>query len=40
MQGEGAMQEAKGKGQNTVGDAKDAVKDGAGKAAAAAKRNL
>jgi uncharacterized protein YjbJ (UPF0337 family) len=40
MQGEGAIQEAKGKGQHAVGDTKEAVKDGADKAAAAAKRNL
>ena len=29
LQGEGAMQEAKGKGQKAVGDAKDAAKESA-----------
>ena len=40
LQGEGAMQEAKGHVQKTVGDAKDATKEAVDKAAAAAKRNL
>jgi uncharacterized protein YjbJ (UPF0337 family) len=40
LQGEGAMQEVKGKGQKAVGDAKDAAKDAANKAAAAANKNL
>jgi uncharacterized protein YjbJ (UPF0337 family) len=40
MQGEGAIQEVKGKGQQTLGDAKDATKDAVNKTAAAANKNL
>ncbi|PZA09453.1 CsbD family protein [Rhodopseudomonas palustris] len=40
LQGEGVMQEAKGHGQQALGNAKDAVKDTADKAAAAAHKNL
>jgi uncharacterized protein YjbJ (UPF0337 family) len=40
MQGEGAVQEVKGKGQQALGDAKDAVKDAANKVAGAANKNL
>jgi uncharacterized protein YjbJ (UPF0337 family) len=40
LQGEGAVQEIKGKGQKAVGDAKQAVKDAANKAAGAANRKL
>ncbi|MBI5127811.1 MAG: CsbD family protein [Rhodopseudomonas palustris] len=40
LQGEGAIQEAKGKGQKALGDAKEAVKDTADKAAGAIHRNL
>ena len=40
LQGEGVIQELKGKGQKAVGDAKDATKDAVSKAAAAANRNL
>jgi uncharacterized protein YjbJ (UPF0337 family) len=40
LEGEGAIQEVKGKGQKTVGDAKDAAKDAINKAAAAANRKL
>jgi uncharacterized protein YjbJ (UPF0337 family) len=40
LQGEGAMQEAKGHGQKALGDAKDAVKDVANKAAAQANKKL
>jgi uncharacterized protein YjbJ (UPF0337 family) len=40
LQGEGAMQELKGKGQKTLGDAKEATKDAADKAAAAVNRKL
>jgi uncharacterized protein YjbJ (UPF0337 family) len=40
LQGEGAMQEIKGKGQNALGDAKDATKDAANKVAGAANKNL
>ena len=40
LQGEGAVQEVKGKGQKAVGDAKEATKDAANKAAAAANKNL
>jgi uncharacterized protein YjbJ (UPF0337 family) len=36
LQGEGVIQEVKGKGQKAVGDAKDATKEAANKAAAAA----
>ena len=40
LEGEGAMQELKGKGQKTVGDAKDAAKDALNRAAAAANKKL
>jgi uncharacterized protein YjbJ (UPF0337 family) len=40
MQGEGMVQEVKGKGQQALGDAKEATKDAADKAAAAANRKL
>lgn len=40
LQGEGIVQEVKGKAQKAVGDAKDAAKDAADKAAAAANKNL
>jgi uncharacterized protein YjbJ (UPF0337 family) len=40
LQGEGVIQEVKGKGQKTVGDAKEATKDAANNAAAAANKNL
>jgi uncharacterized protein YjbJ (UPF0337 family) len=40
LQGEGAVQEIKGKGQKAVGDAKEATKDAVNKAAAAANKNL
>ena len=40
LQGEGAIQEVKGKGQQALGDAKDAIKDAANKAAGAANKNL
>ena len=40
LQGEGAVQEVKGKGQKAVGDAKEAAKDAANRAAAAANKNL
>jgi uncharacterized protein YjbJ (UPF0337 family) len=40
LQGEGVMQEVKGKGQKAVGEAKDAAKDAANRAAAAANNNL
>ena len=40
MQGEGAVQEVKGKGQQALGDAKEATKDAANKAADAANRKL
>ena len=40
LQGEGVIQELKGKGQKAVGDAKEATKDAVNKAAAAANRNL
>ena len=39
LQGEGVIQEVKGKGQKAVGDAKDATKDAVNKAAAAANKN-
>jgi uncharacterized protein YjbJ (UPF0337 family) len=38
LKGEGVVQEVKGKGQKTMGDAKDAAKDAIDRAAAAAKR--
>jgi uncharacterized protein YjbJ (UPF0337 family) len=40
LQGEGAIQEAKGHGQQAVGNAKEAVKDVANKVAGAANRKL
>ena len=40
LQGEGAIQEVKGKGQKAVGDAKEATKDAVNKAAAAANKKL
>jgi Uncharacterized protein conserved in bacteria len=40
LQGEGVIQEVKGKGQKAVGDAKQAAKDAMNKAAAAANKNL
>ena len=40
MQGEGAIQEVKGKGQKAMGDAKEATKDAINKTAAAANRKL
>jgi uncharacterized protein YjbJ (UPF0337 family) len=39
LKGEGTMQEVKGKGQKTMGDAKKATKDAIDRAAAAAKRD-
>ena len=40
LQGEGAVQEIKGKGQQALSDAKDATKDAVNRAAAAANKNL
>ena len=40
LQGEGAIQEVKGKGQQALCDAKEATKDAVDKAAAAANKNL
>ncbi len=40
LQGEGVIQEVKGKGQKAVGDAKQATKDAVNNAAAAANKNL
>ena len=40
LEGEGVIQEVKGKGQKAVGDAKEATKDAVNKAAAAANKNL
>jgi uncharacterized protein YjbJ (UPF0337 family) len=40
LQGEGALQEAKGHGQKAVGNAKEAVKDAADKTAEFANRKL
>jgi uncharacterized protein YjbJ (UPF0337 family) len=40
LQGEGVIQEAKGRGQKAVGDVKEAAKDVANKAAAAANKKL
>ena len=40
LQGEGVIQEVKGKGQKAVGDAKDATKDAVNNAASAANKNL
>jgi len=40
LQGEGVIQEVKGKGQKAVGDAKEATKEAIDKAANAANKNL
>jgi uncharacterized protein YjbJ (UPF0337 family) len=40
LQGEGAIQEVKGKGQKTLGDAKEAAKEAVNKAAATANKKL
>jgi uncharacterized protein YjbJ (UPF0337 family) len=40
LQGEGVIQDLKGKGQKAVGDAKQAAKEAANKAADAADKNL
>ena len=40
LQGEGVIQEVKGKGQKALGDAKEATKEAIDKAAAAANKNL
>ena len=40
LQGEGVIQEVKGKGQKAVGDVKEATKDAVNTAAAAANKNL
>jgi uncharacterized protein YjbJ (UPF0337 family) len=40
LQGEGVIQEVKGKGQKAVGDAKEATKDAINRAAAAANKKL
>ena len=40
LEGEGAIQEVKGKGQKAMGDAKDAAKDAINRAAAAANKKL
>jgi uncharacterized protein YjbJ (UPF0337 family) len=40
LEGEGTIQEIKGKGQNALGDAKQATKDGVNNAAAAANKKL
>ena len=40
LEGEGAMQQVKGKGQKTLGDAKEATKDAIDRAAAAANKKL
>ena len=40
LQGEGAIQEAKGKGQKAVGDAKEVTKDAVNRTAAAANKKL
>ncbi|MGJ4952028.1 CsbD family protein [Bradyrhizobium sp. HKCCYLS20291] len=40
LQGEGAIQEVKGKGQKAMGDAKEATKDAVNSAAGAANKNL
>lgn len=39
LKGEGVVQEIKGKGQKTMGDAKDAAKEAIDRAASAAKRS-
>ena len=40
LQGEGVIQEVKGKGQKAMGDAKEATKEAIDKAAASANKNL
>ena len=40
LQGEGAIQEVKGKGQKALGDAKETTKDAVNRAAAAANKKL
>jgi len=40
LQGEGVIQEAKGHGQKAMGDAKEAIKEGADKAAAFVNKKL
>jgi uncharacterized protein YjbJ (UPF0337 family) len=40
LEGEGAIQEVKGKGQKAVGDTKEAAKDAINRAAAAANKKL
>ena len=40
VEGEGVMQEMKGKGQKTVGDAKEAAKDAIDRAAAATNKKM
>ena len=40
LEGEGVIQELKGKGQKAVGDAKEATKDAVNKAAASTNKNL
>ena len=40
LEGEGAIQEVKGKGQKAMGDVKDAAKDAINRAAAAANKKL
>ena len=40
LQGEGVIQEVKGKGQKAMGDVKDAAKDAINRAAAAANKKL
>ena len=40
LEGEGVMQEVKGKGQKAVGDAKEVAKDAMNRAAAAANKKL
>jgi len=40
LEGEGAIQEVKGKGQKAMGDIKDAAKDAINRAAAAANKKL
>jgi uncharacterized protein YjbJ (UPF0337 family) len=40
LEGEGAIQEVKGKGQKALGDAKEATKDAINRAAAAANKKL
>jgi uncharacterized protein YjbJ (UPF0337 family) len=40
LEGEGVIQEVKGKGQQTLGDAKEATKDAINRAAASANKNL